>query len=646
MFDLFLYSLKAGACLAVFYLFFKWLLSRETLHRFNRIVVLAGMVLAFLLPLCVVTVYRELPSLPEVRIAEPADLPLVSETASPAFDWERLLGGLFVAGAVAMLAWTGRSFVGMFRVIRSGRRERLDGGAVLVRVPQAVTPFSWGRYIVVSEEDLATAGREIVLHEQAHLRLHHSVDLLLTDLAGCFQWFNPAMWLLRRELRAIHEYEADRAVIASGVEARDYQLLLIRKAVGGRWYSVANSFNHSKLKNRITMMLRKESSRWAGVKALFVLPLSAVAVGAFARTAYVVPDDKVTKESVTVAISEPNISLRRLNSEPPAQPDDSIRLEDTVVVSYGGDSKSPAPALLYIVDGQEVASLDDLDPGRIASIDVYKDAATYGKKAENGVIVITTKSAARTAGKAKSIRFPADRKFTIEGRAASLSDKNILYMVDGIPVDGIDDLKSEEIASITVVKDRVPEKYREQGYESMVVVITKNSSVGRDETEAYFNSDEWKSVQKKLEKVDKYFRSDEWKAKQKQFTDVGEYFESDEWKQAQQQIADAAEQAAAAGSSLNGQVVSIRADRYTEKPESSGVTHSTGRITLSGTEGIPDDCLIFINGRRVSKADLEGIPAGKIRRMSIYKGQQAVDKFGPEAVGGAIDIKAKGFKNK
>ena len=154
------------------------------------------------------------------------------------------------------MLWTLGSVCGVLHMICRGHRERLGDGSVLVRTDQPVVPFSWYRYIVMSEKDLAENGEAIVLHEKAHLRLRHSFDLLVTDLAGCLQWFNPAMWLLRRELRAIHEYEADEAVLDSGVDARQYQLLLIRKAAGGRWYSVANSFNHSKLKNRITMMLR------------------------------------------------------------------------------------------------------------------------------------------------------------------------------------------------------------------------------------------------------------------------------------------------------------------------------------------------------------------------------------------------------
>ena len=283
MYTLMLYSLKVGACLAVFYLFFKLLLSRETFHRLNRIVVLAAMVLSFVLPLCVITVYRELPAMPELPVTEDAGYAPSAEPESQPFPWDKAATAAFLAGAAAALLWTLGSVCGVLHMIRRGHRERLRDGSVLVRTDQPVVPFSWYRYIVMSEKDLAENGEAIVLHEKAHLRLRHSFDLLVTDLAGCLQWFNPAMWLLRRELRAIHEYEADEAVLDSGVDARQYQLLLIRKAAGGRWYSVANSFNHSKLKKRITMMLKEKSNPWARLKYLYVLPLAAIAVTAFAR---------------------------------------------------------------------------------------------------------------------------------------------------------------------------------------------------------------------------------------------------------------------------------------------------------------------------------------------------------------------------
>ena len=349
MYGLAVYSLKVGACLALFYLFFKLLLSRETLHRFNRMVVLGTMLLSFALPLCVITVTREYPVPPEL-FGLP-DIPTAFAETGPApeaepFSWELLVGCLYLTGVLAMLVATGLSVWRVMRLVRSGRREKLANGFVLVRLPQAATPFSWWRYIVLSEEDYAGCGREIITHETAHLRLHHSWDLLAADVAGCLQWFNPAMWLLRRELRAIHEYEADEAVLNSGADARQYQILLIKKAAGGRWYSVANSFNHSKLKNRITMMLQKRSSRWAGAKALFAVPLAGLALGAFAETVYVpVCEDKSKQNSAMEELfaekSDKQAATRV--DKPSGEPDNTAPVgvkikDDTVAVHYETDA--------------------------------------------------------------------------------------------------------------------------------------------------------------------------------------------------------------------------------------------------------------------------------------------------------------------
>ena len=144
MYDLMIYSLKVGVCLAVFYLFFKLLLSRETFHRFNRIVVLGAMFLSFVLPLCVITVYREIPVLPEIPDGE-AVATAFAEPLSEPFPWEMLAGAAFLLGAAATLLWTLCSLIGVLRLIRGGRRERLEDGAVLVRTERPVTPFSRGR---------------------------------------------------------------------------------------------------------------------------------------------------------------------------------------------------------------------------------------------------------------------------------------------------------------------------------------------------------------------------------------------------------------------------------------------------------------------------------------------------------------------
>ena len=268
------YILKSAACLAVFYLFYKLLMSRDTFHRFNRFALLGLLVLSSVLPLVEVHVQTE-----GEAVAQPT-------TAL----WVRVALLVYLAGIVFFAVRNLWSLGRLAVLLRRGRLEQLadwlPGRTENVRLVvhnRDIAPFSWMRYIVLSRKDLEENGREILIHELAHIRNHHSWDLLLADLCIFVQWFNPAAWLLKQELQTIHEYEADDTVLREGVDAKKYQMLLIKKAVGTRLYSMANSFNHSSLKKRITMMLKEKSNPWARVKYLYVLPLAALAVSAFAR---------------------------------------------------------------------------------------------------------------------------------------------------------------------------------------------------------------------------------------------------------------------------------------------------------------------------------------------------------------------------
>lgn len=283
------YMIKSAFCLALFYLFYRLLLSRETFHRFNRFALLSLLVFSCLIPLCEVTLGQ--PAAVENPLLTMEDLLLMAESAgvvktvekeSVPFSWREGLLLLYMAGAFFFFVRNFWSMCCMLRLMCKGRAYKEDGLTIVVH-SQKIAPFSWMKYIVISEDDLSENGNEILTHEKAHVKKGHSWDLLVAELCILFQWFNPAAWLLKQELQTIHEYEADESVINQGIDAKRYQLLLIKKAVGARLYSIANSFNHSSLKKRITMMLKEKSSAWAKLKYLYVLPLAAVAVVAFAR---------------------------------------------------------------------------------------------------------------------------------------------------------------------------------------------------------------------------------------------------------------------------------------------------------------------------------------------------------------------------
>ncbi len=307
------YILKSAACLAVFYLFYKLLMSRDTFHRFNRFALLGLLVLSSLLPLVEVSVEDPAP-VHETMLTLEQLLMLASagEGTEAAVDgqpdtvgWIQVMMLVYLAGIAFFALRNGWSLCWLGVLLRRGQVERvsdyLPGKGEKVRLvvhDQAIAPFSWMRYIVISRKDLTESGREILIHELAHIRNRHSWDLLLADLCIFVQWFNPAAWLLKRELQNIHEYEADETVLREGVNAKDYQMLLIKKAVGTRLYSMANSFNHSSLKKRITMMLKEKSSPWARMKYLYVLPLAALALTAFARPEVSAVADEISSAKV------------------------------------------------------------------------------------------------------------------------------------------------------------------------------------------------------------------------------------------------------------------------------------------------------------------------------------------------------------
>ena len=294
----FVYILKSSICLVGFYLFYRLLLSRETFHRFNRIALLSILLLSCLLPLVEVTVEKQTEVHQTMMTLEQwlmlADMMNAESTAELQAEevtvtWIQVALLVYLVGILFFAFRNGYSLLKLGGLLRSGRKEQLEkytggkGKVILIVHDRDIAPFSWMKYIVISQKDLDENGREILIHELAHIQNRHSWDLLVADICIFFQWFNPASWLLKQELQNIHEYEADETVIEKGVDAKQYQLLLIKKAVGTRLYSMANSFNHSKLKKRITMMLKERTNRWARLKLLLAVPVMAGALYVFAQ---------------------------------------------------------------------------------------------------------------------------------------------------------------------------------------------------------------------------------------------------------------------------------------------------------------------------------------------------------------------------
>lgn len=281
--------LKSTLLLTAFYAFFMLFMRKTTFFRFNRIVLLAGTVACMLLPL----IKFNTGSMAEMLGLSATDavlqlprivIPEVLVTGSPEaegtavskgfFDWSTLLLWVYAAGSTAALTFSALSLFRIIRIVRNNPGFRYKGRTV--HTPEAPLPsFSFLNHIVISRSDYGNHP-EILLHEYMHTRLRHSVDVLFMSLVCALYWFNPLVWIMLSELRMLHEYETDEAVLKHGIDATQYQLLLVRKAVGDRRFLIANSFNHCKLKNRITMMQKLKTSKWARLAYIACLPLFAL----------------------------------------------------------------------------------------------------------------------------------------------------------------------------------------------------------------------------------------------------------------------------------------------------------------------------------------------------------------------------------
>lgn len=297
----FIYSVKVAVCLALFYLFHKLLMSRDTFHTFNRFAILSMMLLSLVLPL----VHLSLDSEAGINRGTVVLEGLVAQTVvddggngvGEGMTLTQVLLAAYVLGVVLFVGKALLSVGSLLRLIRRARCVEVRNGIRIYTMQGDISPFSWFRYIIMSEKDWQENRREIVLHEMAHIRRCHSMDVAVCNMMIVFQWYNPAAWLLKRELQTVHEYEADEAVLSAGVDATHYQMLLIRKAVGERLFSMANNLNHNSLKKRITMMKIKRTNPVQKAKIAFVLPLAAMTVAAFASQKVENLSEKVEQES-------------------------------------------------------------------------------------------------------------------------------------------------------------------------------------------------------------------------------------------------------------------------------------------------------------------------------------------------------------
>ncbi len=406
------YIIKSALVLALLYTCTMPLLEKETFHRLNRIIILGCLLLSFIVPFIhftggtnpTVNMVRQAVQLPEI---------MIDGNGSEQSTWNlaNIMICIYIIGVVAIFMMTVVQTASLILRLRKCEHITDNSGNIIVLTDYAISPFCFFHYIVMSHDDYTNNRGFILTHEQEHIRLHHYIDLVVLQLATIIQWFNPFVWLIGKNLKAIHEFEVDEAVLNKGIDATKYQQFLVIKAVGNRLQPFANNLNKESLKRRIIMMNQKKSNRWMMLKALFVIPVATLAVSVFANTSDM---SSMAKAANTTAnsISTNNMQTKQSDTE-------TFRVVEVMPQFKGGNKalmeylmmnvKYPESAAKAKQQGRAVVGFVVRKDGTVS--DVYIEKSTGYDVLDNEAMRVVKSMPAWEPGKQKGK--PVDVKYFV-----------------------------------------------------------------------------------------------------------------------------------------------------------------------------------------------------------------------------------------
>jgi len=392
--QIFAYSLMSALVLTLMYLVYKWILSGENQHGYNRAVLLGIYSISFAAPPFIPTLSYMLDRGPDEHGTVAVGMPTVEfgtvDSAAPSV-LATVLTVVYFSGVFAVVVATCYSALRINNITRKGERYDRDGFTLVVHDDNGLAPFSWRNYIVMNRKDFAESGDLILAHETKHVNARHWVDLMVAQAVAAFQWYNPAAWLMREELKTVHEYQADEAVILSGTDMKQYQMLLIKKAVGGIFQSLANSLNHSNLKKRITMMYKSKSPVGRRLRVLALAPAALVAVAvvnipavasALTSASHALDGGKVTKNDGISVTNASETTAAAFGEQSPQKVYEIVQVEpeypggiNELLKTLGMNLRYPAEAMATNIQGRVVVRFVVTEKGKIASPEVIKSVS-------------------------------------------------------------------------------------------------------------------------------------------------------------------------------------------------------------------------------------------------------------------------------
>lgn len=411
-----IYLVKSSVCIAIFWMVYCVCFKKETFFRYIRFYLLSGMIASIVIPFIHFTYEVKIRSYGSPLLPQPINEPPLEIAYSGYYIWE-ILVIIYLTGVVFLLVKRFADYSKFYRIVKGGVTIKGKGYSVIEN-HEISSPFSLMKYIVINTSGISMAEKEIILkHEKSHICQKHWFDLVICEIITVIQWFNPLVWKYVVCVKENHEYMVDQALLDSGVPAATYREVLVNQIFGRQIFKFSNSFIYSNNSKRLIMMSKARSSVWKKALVLALLPMFGVYVWASARP------EQVKEASEAVVI--------------------------------GGKSMTNP---LFIIDGKEspASEMNSLPPDRIESVHVYKGKEAvlkYGKKGENGVIVVKKKPETGAP-----VEYPL---IIIDGKTSTEEEFKAL------PVDLIESLR--------VLKNEETKPYGEAARNGVLVVKTKKN---------------------------------------------------------------------------------------------------------------------------------------------------------------------------
>ncbi|CEN34004.1 M56 family metallopeptidase [Capnocytophaga cynodegmi] len=463
--NLFSFIVKNLTFIGLSFILYQIFIKGNTFHQTNRITILLIFIGSLVLP------FIEVP-IPDFYLSD--NQTFSKNTITLIFDnnadeipkeesnkwfYNGIISVYFIGMSIFLVRYI-FGIISLRRIIRSSKKMKLTNCGTIHITSEDISPFSWFSYIILSEKDIKNDFKNVVNHEKAHVQLGHSWDLLFVEFYNLIFWWNPFVWLLKKQLMTIHEFQADEKAMNQINDANQYRKELIDRCVGSKKMALAHNFETSNLKTRIYMSLKEKSTG----KAKWGYTTLVLAVGA---TMILFSNQTLQAQEKETKNETPNIKIIGYQE----QVKDPIKAK----VQY---LHEPKPTV--IIDGKEIdfSELQQMNPDEIENITVLKDERAielYGEKGKNGVIIVSKKTSNKDAyisaiiadlkGEAVKVIAPKQGNVAIEGNSSDVD-----FYINGkkATISEVKALPSSKISSVSV---RKPEK--EESNKKIVEIFLK-----------------------------------------------------------------------------------------------------------------------------------------------------------------------------